>query len=135
MNSHSISDHTQTNWNGIVGQMFLEAKPATNIQNIQLFPDIQRKEVKAKVKIKSSDAGKINLSMKVSGPTSPELKTAEFDVQPGENIVAVTIPMGDDVKLWNEFHPEVYQLQSVLTDAAGATDTLITTFGMREFTQ
>jgi len=133
MNSHSISDHTQTNWNGIVGQLFLEARGATNIQIVQLFPDIQNKEVKAKVKIKSSDAGKINLSMKVSGPTSPELKAAEFDVQPGENIVAVTIPMGDDVKLWNEFHPEVYQLQSVLTDAAGVTDTLITTFGMREF--
>jgi len=89
--------------------------------------------VKAKVKIKCSDAGKINLLMKVSVPTSPELKSAEFDVQPGENIVAVTIPMGDDVKLWNEFHPEIYQLQSVLTYAAGATDTLITTLGMRKF--
>jgi hypothetical protein len=133
LNSHSISDHTQTNWNGIVGQLFLEARAVTNIQNIQLFPDIQNKEVKARVKVKSSDGGKINLSMEVTGPTSPELKTAEFDVQPGENIVAVTIPMGDDVKLWNEFHPEVYQLQSVLTDAAGVTDTLKTTFGMREF--
>jgi hypothetical protein len=92
LNSHSISDHTQTNWNGIVGQMFLEARAATNIQNVQLFPNIQSKEVKAKVKIKSSDAGKINLLMKVSGPTSPEVRTAEFDVQPGENIVAVTIP-------------------------------------------
>lgn len=27
VNSHSISDHTQGNWNGIVGAMFLEAKP------------------------------------------------------------------------------------------------------------
>lgn len=134
MNSHSISDHTQTNWNGIVGQLFLEALPVTNIQNVQLFPDIQNKTVKANVRVKSSDAGKINLSIKVTGPTSPETKTAEFDVQPGENIVEVTIPMGDDVKLWNEFHPELYQLQSVLTDAAGATDTLITTFGMREIT-
>lgn len=134
INSHSISDHTQTNWNGIVGKLFLEARAATNIQNIQLFPDIQNKEVKAKLKVKSSDAGKISLSMKVSGPTSPEVKTAEFDVLSGENIIAVTIPMGDDVKLWNEFHPEMYRLQSVLTDATGATDTLINTFGMREFT-
>jgi hypothetical protein len=134
MNSHSISDHTQTNWNGIVGQMYLEARAITNIQNIQLFPDIHNKEVKANVKVKSSDAGKINLLMKISGPTSPEIKNAEFDVQHGENILAVTIPMGGDVKLWNEFHPEIYRLQSVLTDSTGETDTLITTFGMREFT-
>ena len=38
LNSHSISDHTQTNWNGIVGQLFLKARSLTNIQNIQLFP-------------------------------------------------------------------------------------------------
>ncbi len=134
INSHSISDHTQTNWNGIIGQMYLEARPLTNIQNVQLFPDIQNKTVKAKIKVKSSDAGKINLSMKVTGPTLPEFKTAEIDVLPGENIVSVTIPMGEDVKLWNEFHPEIYQLQSVLTDATGATDTFRTTFGIREFT-
>ncbi len=134
MNSHSISDHTQTNWNGIVGQLFLKARNATYIENIQLFPDIQDKTLKAEVKVKSSQSGIINLSMNVAGPTSPLLKTGEYEVQPGENVVTVTVPMGDDVKLWSEFHPEIYHLQSVLTDAAGATDTFRTTFGMREFT-
>jgi len=134
MNSHSISDHTQTNWNGIVGQLFLKARNATNIEGIQLFPDIRDKTMKAEVKIMSNHSGKINLSLKVTGPTSPLIKSGEYEVQPGENIVAVTVPMGDDVKLWNEFHPEIYHLQSVLTDAAGVTDTIRTTFGMREFT-
>ena len=133
MNSHSISDHTQTNWNGIVGQLFLEARPVTNIENIQLYPDIQDKSVKANVKIKSRDACKINLSIKVTGPTSPDQKTTEYDIHPGENMITVTLPMGDNVKFWNEFHPDVYRLQSVLTNAAGATDTFKTTFGMREF--
>jgi len=133
MNSHSISDHTQTNWNGIVGQLFLEARSLTNIQNIQLFPDIQNKMVEAKFKVKSSDSGKIKLEMKITGSTSPELKNAEFDVLPGENLISITYPMGDDVITWSEFHPDLYKLQVILTDTSGNTDSTETTFGMREF--
>ena len=33
INSHSISDHTQTNWNGMVGKLYLEAKPLIKIKN------------------------------------------------------------------------------------------------------
>ena len=49
LNSHSISDHTQTNWNGVVGQMYLEARPIINIRNIQVYPDIQSKKIMVKV--------------------------------------------------------------------------------------
>lgn len=41
INSHSISDHTQTNWNGITGKILLETRPAVFIRNMQLYPDIQ----------------------------------------------------------------------------------------------
>ncbi len=133
INSHSISDHTQTNWNGMVGQLFLEARPVTNIQNMQLFPDILNKTVEAKFKVKSSDAGKIKIEMKVTGSTSPEPKNSEFDVQPGENLISITYGMGEDVKTWSEFHPDLYQLQAILTDASGSTHSVETTFGMREF--
>jgi len=133
LNSHSISDHTQTNWNGIVGQLFLEARSRTNIQNIQLFPDILAKTVEARFKVKSSQAGKIKIQMKANGPTSPGSKNAEFEVQPGENVVSFAYDMGDEAKTWCEFHPHLYLLQAVLTDASGSTDTAETTFGMRKF--
>lgn len=38
-NSHSISDHTQGNWNGVVGDMFIEMKPAVNIVSAAVHPD------------------------------------------------------------------------------------------------
>ena len=51
LNSHSISDHTQTNWNGMIGQLTLEARPLINIRNIEVYPDIQNKKFKAKMKV------------------------------------------------------------------------------------
>lgn len=37
-NSHSISDHTQGNWNGIVGAMYLEAKSKIHYSHVAVFP-------------------------------------------------------------------------------------------------
>ena len=74
LNSHSISDHTQTNWNGMVGQLFLEAKPQLHISSVQVFPNIQNKLITAKIAVKNptGKALKIFVAMKVKGATSPE---------------------------------------------------------------
>ncbi len=38
VNSHSVSDHTQTAWHGIVGKMELRAGPPIAIKNVQILP-------------------------------------------------------------------------------------------------
>lgn len=52
INSHSVSDHTQTNWNGIVGEIFLSAKSIT-IKNIQIFLNILQQKFVPKLKWKT----------------------------------------------------------------------------------
>ena len=37
-NSHSISDHTQTNWNGMIGQLYIKTRPELYISDVQLYP-------------------------------------------------------------------------------------------------
>lgn len=136
VNSHSISDHTQTNWNGIVGKLFLGVRPPVNITNIQVYPDIQNKKLKAKIKVlnRSVNPDKVKINLAVTGPTSPENLSHEFLISTGENILTMEYPMGKDIKLWNEFHPEIYQLTANLTgQISNAKDTYHTTFGMREF--
>jgi hypothetical protein len=136
LNSHSISDHTQTNWNGMVGQLFLEARPLVNIRNISVFPDIQNKKIIAKIDVKNPTANaiKVKLNINASGASASKELLADFDLLPGNNILSVNYPMGNDMKLWNEFHPNLYKLTAVLTDpATEKTDTCQTTFGMREF--
>jgi hypothetical protein len=136
MNSHSISDHTQTNWNGIAGELSLNARPAVNIRNIQVFPDVENKKITAKIEVsnRTAEAAKVSLVLKADGSGTIPEQLKDFDIQSGNNILTVDYPMGNDVKLWNEFHPSLYELTAVLKHAATeTTDTCRTTFGMREF--
>ena len=47
-NSHSISDHTQTNWNGIVGKMELQARSPVFISHISVYPELTNKSGEGK---------------------------------------------------------------------------------------
>ena len=49
VNSHSVSDHTQSNWNGIVGAISLEARSQIHITNIQVFPELSSKSARLHV--------------------------------------------------------------------------------------
>ncbi len=136
LNSHSISDHTQTNWNGVVGMICLKARPLVNITNIQVNPDIAGKKVKAKIRVSNLSQIPVRASLKlsVSGAGTPESQTHDFIVAPGENILTMEYPMGKEIKLWSEFHPDLYNLTATLTGKnPETTDTFNTTFGMREF--
>ncbi len=134
INSHSISDHTQTNWNGVVGQIYLEARPAIHIQAIQVNPAIQENSVAVKVKVQNptGKASSVKLNLVVNGTSTNE--SNDFELQEGENVLEMNLSMGSDVKLWNEFHPNTYTLEASLADqTSGKTDVRSTTFGMREF--
>ncbi|MDP3912597.1 MAG: glycoside hydrolase family 2 TIM barrel-domain containing protein [Bacteroidota bacterium] len=134
VNSHSISDHTQSNWNGAVGQLYLEARPMMKIQNIQVFPDVQNKKIAVKVKVQNltGKATSAKLNLQVTGTS--QKKSADFELKKGENELEMNLGLGADVKLWNEFHPNVYSLEASLKDkTSGQTDISTTTFGMREF--
>ena len=136
LNSHSISDHTQTNWNGVVGNLILKARPLVNIKNIQVYPDIEHKKFTARIRVMNS--AKIpmiaTLKLSVTGPGNPESQSHHFTLSSGENILTLEYPMGQYPILWSEFHPEVYQLTATLTGRdPETTDTFVTTFGMREF--
>lgn len=133
VNSHSISDHTQSNWNGVVGQMYLEARPMVRIQNIQVYPDVQNKKIAVKVKILNPGEYSITgmLGLTVAGTDNVNLSQVELGSW--ENWIEVDFQLGDEVKLWNEFHPNVYTLEaSFINDKSGQTDVATTTFGMRE---
>ena len=46
-NSHSVSDHTQTNWNGIVGRIALRSEPLqVHLDDVQVFPDLKNNSVR-----------------------------------------------------------------------------------------
>lgn len=137
-NSHSISDHTQSNWNGIVGKLFLASRPAVFIDNVQLYPDIHKKQITAKITVsnKVNQSGKAELSVQAIAKTTnaerlKPLKTTIL-LQKEMNTVEVVYPMGNQPLLWDEFNPNLYTLSVQLKNNIG-TDTKTVSFGMREF--
>lgn len=135
INSHSVSDHTQTNWNGVVGRMYLEARPSISLDNIQVFPDSGNRKLTARIRV-NNNSGRVSgaqVILKIPGQKSLPEKTALFNLATGINALTMEFPVGNSLQKWDEFHPVVYSLQATLTGMpAGRSDTLVTTFGIRE---
>ena len=52
-NSHSVTDHTQTNWNGIVGRVELHASRPVWIDDVQVFPNVAQQAARVHVTIRN----------------------------------------------------------------------------------
>ncbi len=135
--AHSVTDNTQTNWNGIIGKMVLIKKPAIHFSTVQVFPDLDKKLVHVKI-ILSNTSGRattVLLHLSASGVNFPASVSAPGDmskqisVQRDTTSLEIDYPMGDHPQPWDEFHPNLYSLRVAL---AGG-DTRQIDFGMRAF--
>lgn len=138
-NSHSVTDHTQGNWNGVVGKLQLETKSPVWISNIQVFPDIKNKTARLKFKLQNLSGKKLkgNIVVNVSGFNSkiahtPDPVSIPFESAPGETLVEKDFVMGDQVLLWDEFDPNLYLLKAEIVQGKKSLDQAQTQFGMRE---
>ncbi|MFC3560549.1 exo-beta-1,4-galactosidase [Pedobacter jamesrossensis] len=138
--SHSLTDHTQGNWNGVVGKMFLQAGSPVYFEDIQVYPDLKKKSAKVKIELKAnstiSSGGKITLSAKsFNTKNSIQVKsiTVPYQIKNGTNILEIDFPMGDKIATWDEFDPALYRLTATLLANDGKKDQKEIQFGMREF--
>ncbi|MFV0482472.1 MAG: sugar-binding domain-containing protein [Bacteroidales bacterium] len=135
VNSHSVSDHTQSNWNGIVGEMTLSPQPKVNIENIQVYPDIENKTIHVQLSINSpAETGKATLSLQawsLNSGSKSEMLSKEIELK-GSQTLDIEYPMGENILLWDEFDPNLYKLTANL-EYQGDRDEKIVQFGMRDF--
>lgn len=138
-NSHSISDHTQSNWNGIVGKIELQSRPGANIASVDVYPDVVNKQVKINVMLRNITGKKVKGTLKFQA--IPENKTAvkpepfqtEVEIDPYLAGLDVEYSMGDNPQLWDEFHPNLYRMVVTLESKEQDTDQKEVLFGMRNF--
>ncbi|MCY1719990.1 beta-glucuronidase [Prolixibacteraceae bacterium Z1-6] len=137
--AHSVSDNTQSNWNGIIGDIKLIRKDALSVAGVQIFPDVKNKSVRVEIGIKNktggAQTGKLKLSAKSASVESPQkLKeiSSDFEVNSASKIITVNYPMGEDVLLWDEFNPNLYEL-TVELQSKSYKDEHSEIFGMRDF--
>ncbi|MFD2725172.1 sugar-binding domain-containing protein [Hyunsoonleella rubra] len=137
LDAHSISDNTQTNWNGIVGNISLSAVPKLSIGNVKLYPNVADKTVRVVVQIENgtgkNQTAELTLQAKEKSENGQAIEVLKESIQIDDSkIVELEYPMGDAPKLWDEFNPNLYEMQLSLNTENGS-DTKTETFGMRDF--
>lgn len=129
-NSHSVSDHTQGNWNGIIGDMYLEARPLTCFDRIDVYPSLATHTLSIKMNVKnySQKKKKVALTFVVDNRTMISAQTLAV----GDNHIELSMPLPEDVQTWDEFSPNLYRLSCTLT-CKKQTDERTVTFGCRDW--
>ena len=134
--NHGTTEYTQTNWNGIVGDLFLEAKDPVYIKrlNVYPFPSEGKIQVKMVLSNKSTEKnGKLHVNIREKGGVEIASLTSDINLT---DTTEITWEIGLDkkVKLWDEFTPVLYQLDASLT-ANKWSDHHEVIFGMRSVEQ
>ena len=146
LESHMVTENTQTNWNGILGRIEIQVNKALYIDQVRAIPDVNNKTAKVEVDINNTTSGEISGTLSLMAkswntdsshnvPQRPHhvpRQTFNFTVKPGLQTVEVQYKMGEHVQLWDEFNPILYNLK-VDMNAKKYTGHTAIDFGMRKF--
>jgi hypothetical protein len=138
--SHSITDHTQGNWNGIIGKIALTSSSPVYIDDVQIYPDVKNRKARVKITVNNSTqnkfSGKLSLLAKsfnsATTDETKELVSSMVVSKLGQNTIELELPFGKGMQTWDEFDPALYNLEVKLVSKA-ITATKNVQFGMREF--
>ncbi|WP_029327705.1 glycoside hydrolase [Bacteroides sp. 14(A)] len=135
--SHAWTDATQTNWNGILGEFYIEAVPVSYIQSVQVYPEVDKKQALVIVEVDADKDGKAILDVDGYAWNTSETHTLSpqqlaVRLKKGRNRIELPVNMGDKPLLWSEFHPALYKLNITLR-AGKNRDSRMVDFGMRKF--
>ena len=128
--SHSVTDQTQGNWNGIVGRMKLRAQPQRlHIDKVRIYPQPSTSSVRLQVELQGQSPNfsfyEMEVMIQQEGRDSANLYVTHFDIN--SNVMDVEMTLAGGAFLWDEFHPNLYRIGIGVGD-----DYYETTFGMRE---
>jgi len=112
---------TPGNLNGIIGRIELAATPPVWIDDVQVYPDVDRMTAKVKVRI-GNESGQAGRGLLTVGTKSVE---AVWNERGGSAEAEVAL---SGAKLWDQFAPNLSHLTVKLGD-----DQRVVSFGLRKF--
>ena len=143
MNAHSITEHTQTNWNGVIGKMELRATDPVYIADAQAYPNIADKTVKVKVRVANTteedavgglviDSAPEGGSPKAGSSGTRVMKPISIGRQAASDFeIMLTLP--PDTPFWNEASDSAaLHLLSVGLALKNGGASASTVFGLRD---
>lgn len=130
--SHAYSEDTQTNWNGIIGKIELEAVNPLHIVDIKIDPNTVDNQVAVSLSLSGKITSKNHIILRLSSLCKNDYRVDSLKLSPdkGENraIDHIIIPLGHR-HFWSEFHPDLYHINVEIS----GVDSLGMNFGMVNF--
>lgn len=136
--NHGTTEYTQTNWNGIVGKIQLEARDKVNISAFNAYPDIDQKKVLLKLSVANTtgagQTGEVELVLREKSGKEVAAATVPVELTADGGEVQTELVLGNKMKLWDEFTPHLYEVTATLRSGE-LEDAKKLTFGMRKVEQ
>ncbi|MGC4235104.1 MAG: beta galactosidase jelly roll domain-containing protein [Niabella sp.] len=138
--SHAISDHTQTNWNGIIGAIYLEAVNRQCFRDIRVQTDVEKRRLRVRLSLANPGAlsgnEKVRITLApVKNAASGSSRSRLFSI-PGrhkDSVVTIEYTLDKDIRFWSEYEPALYKLSASLLKGAAIQDNITITTGFRDF--
>ncbi len=133
--ANSITEQTQTNWNGIIGKIELRSTPPVWIENVRIFPDISARQARLEILLDNRTGVPVQGKIEAALPETGISSQIDFSSFTGQKTVALTLPMSNPIHLWDEYQPSIYTVDLRMTATADGQDfehAYTMSFGMRE---
>ena len=134
--SHAYTESTQTNWNGIIGQIRIDAMSSFHIKDVQVYPDAKEKKATIKIYLnrppENSERAEITVLAEAYNTAKKHSARIVENIDNNMDMIDILLELGDDAVLWDEFDPAFYAL-TVSMKGKGFSDIYKTTFGLRDF--
>lgn len=134
-NSHCVSDHTQGNWNGIVGDIHLRTTPTLWLEDLQVYPELAARQITVRGVIGNTTG--VPGTGVVSLVVGPKVESGKFRGRSANHQVTWKVDGGSfelrlpvpDARPWDEFNRNLYLASATLEPQGSARSTY---FGFRE---
>jgi Glycosyl hydrolases family 2, sugar binding domain/Glycosyl hydrolases family 2, TIM barrel domain len=141
--AHSKTDHTQTNWNGVVGYLRVEACRAS-IACLDVFAPTR--DVRIRLELEAFDPDirfptfwtepgrhELSLAFEIAGRSEPLIVTRDIEIASAYTPVEIDVELPPDAAPWDEFDPVVHRVTAEWRREGVPQDKRTTTFGIRSF--
>ncbi len=119
-NAHSVTEHTQTNWNGIVGRIELRASPPVWIESAEIYPNIKARTARIEATIRNITGVPVQGEVSAAAPkVGVNTATAALSLQGTSQKVVLELSLREDAAFWDEYEGHVYPIDLALAGKAG----------------
>lgn len=111
--AHSVTDETQTNWNGIIGKIELRASNPVWIERAAFYPDTSCSALTARVLVGNATGTTATGVFSLDAPRGLLAGMGyeqTIDMPPGPQEFEMRVPLAPDLARWDEFSPKLHHI-------------------------